>query len=122
MGYEELPNPCQPPPRVVLRDWPGHRGSATSIHVLGAHDYQNQHVLRDALAPIQSHVVIDLSWCSFLDTSVIGAILAKHTRLAADGRTLDLLIPTRHTALWRTIERLGLRRLFRVHAPLPPVP
>lgn len=122
MGHEELPNPYQRPPRVVILDGLGQRGSATVVRVLGEHDYRYRHLLRDALAQIYSHVIIDLTWCSFLDSSVIAVILAKQTLLAADGRSLDVVVPAHHTTLTRTVERLGLGQLLSVHTQLPPVP
>ncbi len=122
MGPEDLPNRYQPPPRVVIVDGLGNRGSATVVRVLGEHTYQYRHVLRDALVPIYSHVIVDLTGCSFLDSSVIAVILAKQTHLAADGRSLDVIVPAHHTTLTRTVELLGLGQLLSVHTPLPPVP
>ncbi len=47
----------------------------------------------DALDPIDTDVLVDLSWCTFVDSSVIALILGKHAALESAGHTLEIILP-----------------------------
>jgi anti-anti-sigma regulatory factor len=108
--------------RVRVVDGLGSRDPIAVVVLYGEHDYASREVLEDALEPIASNVLVDLSWCAFLDSSIVAVILAKHAELEAQGRWLELVVPSRHTDLARAIDRLGVSQLLAVREPAPPVP
>jgi hypothetical protein len=66
-------------------------------------------------------LLVDLSWCTFIDSSIIAMLLTKHAELEDDGYRLELIVPPTHVQLSRTFDRLGARRLVAVHDAPPSV-
>ncbi len=64
-------------------------------------------------------VLVDLSGCSFIDSTVIGAIALAHKALGDQGRQLELVIPPGQHAVRRIIELSGLAPFFTIHESLP---
>jgi anti-anti-sigma regulatory factor len=93
----------------------------TAVFLHGEHDFGCRELVDDALAPLHTDLLVDLSWCTFIDSAVIGSILAKHQLLAEEGHRLELIVPPAHTQLWRTFERLGARSILPV-LDAPPAP
>jgi anti-anti-sigma regulatory factor len=85
------------------------------VFLFGEHDYSTRGTLESALAPLTGHVVIDLSWCEFVDSSVIAVMLAKHVSLASEGGRVELVAPPTHAHLMRSVETLGIRTIVGVH-------
>lgn len=108
--------------RVQIVDGLGWREPVTVVVVYGEHEHASRATLRDALAPLRTHVLIDLSWCAFLDSSIVAVILAKHAELERVGHWLELVVPSRQIDLTRTVQRLGIGQLLAVREPGPPVP
>jgi anti-anti-sigma factor len=55
------------------------------------------------------NAIIDLSRCTFIDSSGIGAILQAHRRLGErEGESRPLPIVTRDPGLIRTLDRIGI--------------
>jgi anti-anti-sigma regulatory factor len=93
------------------------------IHVLGEHDFASRSILAAALEPLEEDVIVDLSSCTFIETMVIGVILAKALALDKDGFRVELIAPPSATFVRRAVEQLGIRSLVTVHdgpAPLYP--
>jgi hypothetical protein len=61
------------------------------VHVSGEHDFTSRGLLWAALEPLNGDVVVDLTRCTFIDISVIGAILGKALDLGKDGYRLELV-------------------------------
>jgi anti-anti-sigma regulatory factor len=97
----------------------GPHGAISVVVVYGEHDHASRDVLADALAALQTSVIVDLSWCTFIDSSVVGVLLTKHAELEADGRWLELVVPPSNANLSRTIGRLGVAHLVRVRDSSP---
>jgi anti-anti-sigma regulatory factor len=94
------------------------RRPITVIQAIGEHDYGSRALLARALEQVDGHVIVDLSSCTFIDTTVIGAITAKALALAKIGLRLELVVPP--TAPFaRTIERLQVGMLLPVLDTLP---
>jgi hypothetical protein len=88
---------------------------------VGEHDYASRNLLVAALAQVHGHVVVDLSRCAFIDTTVIGAIIAKALALDRAGHRLELVVPP--TAPFaRMVDRLQVGMLLPVVDEPPPVP
>jgi anti-anti-sigma factor len=96
------------------------RRPITVIHVVGQHDFSLRELLAEALEPIDGHVVIDLTLCSFLDSSLIGAILGKARLLRSSGSRLELVRP-RGGPVHRVMERLGISALVPTVDEVPRV-
>ena len=96
------------------------RRPVTAVFLHGEHDFGSRALAGDALEAIHSDVLIDLSWCTFVDSSLIAMMLAKHAALEREGYGLEVILPPTHTHLSRTFDRLGARRLLPVR-DAPPV-
>ena len=84
------------------------------VFLHGEHDYGSRTLLERELAPLGGTVVVDLSGCAFLDSSIIATILAKHAELERAGDHLEVIIPAAHEHLASLFDLLGLRALVRV--------
>lgn len=60
-------------------------------------------------------IVVDLSAVTFLDSTALGVLVGGAQRLPDDGA---LLIVCGDDRLWRTLEIVGLDRVFAVHPTL----
>lgn len=103
-------------PGTVARErWGSGDDAAIVIRVDGQHDLTTAPVLHAALvaAPPATPLIIDLSGCSFADSSIFGALVA-HQR-ARPARAL--ILPAADDAIVRrAFVVLGLEELFVVHA------
>jgi anti-anti-sigma factor len=67
-------------------------GSVAHVSVAGELDVATVPKLRAALAPLGRRaddvVIVDVAGLTFADASALGALVAAHTRLAADGARL----------------------------------
>jgi anti-anti-sigma regulatory factor len=95
------------------------RRPVTAVFLHGEHDFRCRELVEDALAPLHADLLVDLSWCTFIDSGVIASIIAKHQLLAEEGHRLELIVPPAHTQLWRTFERLGARSILPVRDAPP---
>jgi anti-anti-sigma regulatory factor len=108
-------------PSVRVRQGLGNaRRPVTVIHVEGEHDFASRSMLVAALEPLEGHVVVDLAACTFIETSVIGAIIGKGLALGKAGYRLEVVVPPTDGFVSRTVERLGVRTLLPV-LDAPPV-
>jgi anti-anti-sigma regulatory factor len=119
-------NPITPAPRDASDATPrvrtvtglGHRCEVVVVFVHGEHDYGSRTVLEEALAPLGGAVVVDLSWCAFLDSSIVAVILSKHAELKKSGDRLEVIIPPAQEHLASLFDVLGLRALVQVRERL----
>jgi anti-anti-sigma regulatory factor len=107
------------PDTVRVVDGLGRAHGSTVVFLYGEHDYAVRGAVESALDPLSGHVVVDLSWCAFLDSSIIAMILAKHAALARDGSELEIVLPPRHDHLAATFDQLGVRSLLHVRDAPP---
>jgi anti-anti-sigma factor len=91
---------------------------AATVHVRGGHDIATSRQLRDALAPLQGDVLLDLTDCAFLDSSVIFVIFADSNRRTEAGHRLELLAPRENATIRRTLEIARARDILPVHESL----
>jgi anti-anti-sigma regulatory factor len=97
------------------------RRPVTALFLHGEHDFGSRELVGEALAGVHTDVLVDLSWCTFIDSSIIAMLLTKHAELEDDGYRLELIVPPTHVQLSRTFDRLGARRLVAVHDAPPSV-
>jgi anti-sigma B factor antagonist len=88
----------------------------TSIVMLrGEHDLCSRPEVTRALvaACFRPNVVVDLSDCTFIDSSVISAVLAAAKRLHQRDGQLELVIASE--AIRRVVRLMGIERILCVH-------
>jgi anti-anti-sigma regulatory factor len=90
------------------------------IQLVGEHDYGSHATLVAALEAVNGHVVVDLTTCTFIDISLIGAVIGKALALGKGGHRLELVVP-RTAPFARTIDRMRVDMLLPVLSELPPL-
>ena len=97
-------------------------GYAALVTLAGEHDIESCPALRDALEPLFGTVLVDLTQCRFMDSSVIAALIRKFRELEREGCRLELVVPPDNDTLSRTLEIVSMRSLMTVHPRIPAVP
>jgi anti-anti-sigma factor len=92
---------------------------AAIVSLLGEHDLATAPALRETLAPFLGDLLVDLSECTFVDSTVIGALIACAQQLQREGHALSLVVPPENANIARTLDIVRIRELVRVHARLP---
>jgi anti-anti-sigma factor len=87
---------------------------AAAIRLCGDHDLATEAELRKALTPIDGDVLVDLSACDFIDSTVIGVLIAESRARTREGHRLELLVPAANRIVTRTLEVSGVARLVPV--------
>jgi len=95
---------------------------AAIVSLHGEHDLATAATIRDALSSLYGPILLDLSPCEFIDSTVIRAVLDKHRQLEPDGHRLELLVPSDRKAISRVLDVSGLRQILTVHDTLPGSP
>jgi anti-anti-sigma factor len=94
-------------------------GFAAIVRLHGEHDLATSAELRATLEPIAGDLLVDLSDCAFLDSTIIGVLLAKLRDSEREGRRLELVVPSANGPVSRISEVVGLGSLVTVHERLP---
>ncbi len=102
------------PQRVALA-FP--RPGIAVITLIGEHDLGGKQRLGEALASASArpNVLVDLSGCTFMDSSVIGALFSARSRLVERGGRLELVIPPEATIVRRVADLALLHTLVPIH-------
>jgi anti-anti-sigma factor len=85
---------------------------AAIVHLCGEHDMATASEIEDALNSISGDVLVDLSKCTFLDSSTIGALLEDGRRREREGHHLELLAPHATSPILRALEIMRVDRLL----------
>jgi anti-anti-sigma factor len=91
------------------------------VALRGEHDLASKAELTAALERARASeplVVVDLGECSFIDSTVIAAIVSSYARVLEQGRRLALVIPQTDGIVARTAELSGLRALVPTFSSL----
>jgi anti-sigma B factor antagonist len=99
-------------PRVEVYSAPG--GAVVVVTLIGDHDLATRPRLMEEIGDLEREIdlVIDLTSCTFIDSTIIGAIL--NTRLP--GRPRVALIPPGDTSyVHRALSVIGLRDLLPLY-------
>jgi anti-anti-sigma factor len=90
------------------------RGEYAAVVVLhGEHDLATSEGVRVALAPLLGRVLVDLSPCTFIDSTIISVLVQKAHLLARHGYRLDLRV-ARDSAVAQTVELVHLGDILPV--------
>jgi anti-anti-sigma factor len=98
--------------RVDLREISGH---TTVVTLVGDHDVFTKERLVEELerARLAATVIVDLTPCSFVDSTIIEALLSARHRMR-----VELVMPSRDSIVDRALRITGCPELFTTHASL----
>lgn len=87
------------------------------VRLRGEHDLSTTPNLSEALAQASARrdVFVDLSECTFMDSSVISAFFVARTKLELHDGRLELVIPPGASAVRRVAELTVLAAILRIH-------
>jgi anti-sigma B factor antagonist len=97
----------------VTTDAPG----AVAVTLRGEHDLNSRPVVAEALARAceRANVLVDLSECSFIDSTIIGVLVAAFQAQSERGGRLELVIPPGTQAILRVAKIAGLPTFMVIH-------
>jgi anti-anti-sigma factor len=99
----------------------GHHARGIGVVTMrGEHDLSTQPVLAHALeiAAAHSNVVVDLTECAFIDSTIIKEFIKTSEVVRAKGEQFMLVIPAEQAAVVRIAEMVGLAQFFELHETL----
>jgi anti-anti-sigma factor len=95
---------------------PAARSAFAAIVMLrGEHDLATSGQVSETIGSIAGNVLVDLSDCAFIDSTVIGALIRTSKDLKSDGHVLEIVAPPANETITRTLEVVRLRDLIVVH-------
>jgi anti-anti-sigma factor len=103
-------------PIEVLLDRAGTSGYTAVVSLCGEHDLATAVDIQDALQSIWGDVLVDLTDCQFIDSTVISVLIRDDQTRQREGQRLELLLPAENTTICRTLEITGLRATLKIHA------
>jgi anti-anti-sigma factor len=107
-------------PSVAVHYYPPRfPGFAALVELHGEHDLDTHEAVASALRPIYGDVLVDLSACPFIDSSVVGVIVARTQELRSENHRLELIVPPENLHVVRVIDLVGLRTFLTVHEQAP---
>ena len=94
-------------PRIEVRPcrW---GGFVAIVELHGEHDLATREAVRVALARLRGPVLVDLSACTFIDSSVIRELVDASLSAAAGHGRLELIMPPPGSRARRSLEILGV--------------
>ena len=94
-----------------------HSARIAVVSLVGEHDLSTKDRMLDALASAASQpcVVVDLSRCTFVDSSFIGVLVALY---GTDICTVQARRARTQRVVWRTLELVQMDRFFAIHDSL----
>jgi anti-anti-sigma factor len=75
-----------------------------------------ERTLRDAAADQTGEVIVDLTWCSFLDSRGLTALLATRERLGHSDRSLGLVLTNPNVL--KVFQITGFDQIFKIYPSL----
>jgi anti-anti-sigma factor len=114
-------NEDAPTPRAIEVELGPSGGSEPSarVRLRGEHDLATSREVIDALARLDGNVLVDLSACEFIDSTIIAALLNDARARAGEGKRLELLVPPENRTVSRTLEVSGAIDLLSIHTDPP---
>ena len=92
---------------------------AAVITLHGEHDLTTAPAVVETLRSVAGNVLVELSHCAFLDSTIISALIAAAQEHERNGRYLELLLTPGNETVTRTLDVVGLRRLIVIHRERP---
>lgn len=91
---------------------------AIVVELHGEHDLATQEAVRIALASLRGNVLVDLSECTFIGSTVIGTIVKAAQTLASAGYRLELVLPAADSQVVKTLALVRMQDLLPLHDDL----
>jgi anti-anti-sigma factor len=88
---------------------------AAIVKLCGKHDLATSARIRETLAPIYGDVLVDLSDCTFLDSSVLNVFMLDSHERGHEGQHIEILVPAINVSVTRTLQVSGVTQLLTVH-------
>jgi anti-sigma B factor antagonist len=109
------PPACGPEPGTVEVE--PHAPGVVIVSLRGEHDLNSKQVLTEVLASASAgaDVLVDLSECTFMDSTVIGVLVLAFRAQSERGRRLELAIPPAAHAVQRVATIAGLTTFLPIH-------
>ncbi len=94
-----------------------HSAAACIVTLRGEHDVSSREAVSLALAAARGYprVLVDLTGCTFIDSSVITSLLLASKRTHQAGGTLELVVPSEANAVRRTLEIANIQMIMPFH-------
>jgi anti-anti-sigma factor len=109
-----------PEPDIQVEIRPGDLpGFAAIVSLHGEHDVASAPQVRATLRSISGNQLVDLSACSFLDSTIISTLISTSQELNREGHHLELLVPRENELVTRTLEIISMRDLLVIHEERP---
>jgi anti-anti-sigma factor len=88
------------------------------VSLRGGHDLGGRQALVDTLARVGAgrDLLVDLSECTFLDSTVLGVLLKTSQEREADGARLGLVIPPEAHIVYRVTSVTGVAAVLPIYA------
>jgi anti-anti-sigma factor len=88
------------------------------LTLLGEHDLHEKLALEEAMAraTVYRDVLVDLSACTFVDSSTIATIVGAYRRVRDAGGRLELVVPLEARTVRRSLELMGVDAFIPLHA------
>jgi anti-anti-sigma factor len=95
------------------------RGFAAVVSLRGEHDLASAAEVTRAIGAIAGNVLVDLTECSFIDSTIIEVLIGNAKDLEREGHILEIVVPPENTTILRTLEIVGMRDMLVIHAERP---
>jgi anti-anti-sigma factor len=94
-----------------------HAPGVAIVTLCGEHDLATRAEIGATLGRVggEADVLVDLSECSFIDSSVIGALVAAFQAFVERGRRLELVVPSEAVTIQRVVKVAGLATFLAIH-------
>jgi anti-anti-sigma factor len=87
---------------------------AAVVRLCGEHDLATSDEVRDAIEPISGNVLVDLSECAFIHSTVLSVLLAASKKAKREGHRIELLVTGANTGIARVLQVSGIETLIGV--------
>ena len=94
-------------------------GFAAVVALCGEHDLATDRELRHALEALYGNVLVDLTACEFIDSTILGALLDSARARTREGQRLELLVPAENTTITRILKIAGVNTLLPIRTTTP---
>jgi anti-anti-sigma factor len=91
------------------------------LTLLGEHDLHEKLQLEEAMARATAHpdVLVDLSACTFADSSTIATIVSAYRRVTDAGGRFELVVPLEARSVRRSLALMGVDAFIPLRATRP---
>jgi anti-anti-sigma factor len=107
------------PPIEIYVHRPEGFAFAAVVRLRGEHDISTRDDLVRALTPMFGNILVDLSDCSFIDSTIIGVLIVDSRTRQREGQRLELLVPPENTTVARTLDISGVGSVMMIHPSWP---